>query len=103
MPKRLTEVLRRKGYPAQVSSTSLDHGSKLRGPSPKALVQLNSATLIFNQSTDVSKNIKPDEIGNLTEEVDLARQINPDVDSDDVQELLDSHNQEPTVHELRNA
>ncbi|GFW77572.1 uncharacterized protein TNCV_2499641 [Trichonephila clavipes] len=24
--------------PAQVSSTSLDHGSKLRGPSPKALV-----------------------------------------------------------------
>ncbi|GFU56058.1 hypothetical protein TNCV_3405221 [Trichonephila clavipes] len=30
--------------PDQVSSTSLDHGSKLRGPSPKALVQLNSAT-----------------------------------------------------------
>ncbi|GFV78489.1 hypothetical protein TNCV_3478041 [Trichonephila clavipes] len=26
------------GVPAQVSSTSLDHGSKLRGPSPKALV-----------------------------------------------------------------
>ncbi|GFW48524.1 uncharacterized protein TNCV_1110831 [Trichonephila clavipes] len=24
--------------PAQVSSTSFDHGSKLRGPSPKALV-----------------------------------------------------------------
>ncbi|GFV80208.1 hypothetical protein TNCV_1477701 [Trichonephila clavipes] len=33
--------------PAQVSSTSLDCGSKLRGPLPKALVQLNSATLIF--------------------------------------------------------
>ncbi|GFW52274.1 uncharacterized protein TNCV_2427211 [Trichonephila clavipes] len=31
------EVVRR-GVPAQVSSTSLDHGSKLRGPSPKALV-----------------------------------------------------------------
>ncbi|GFW80688.1 hypothetical protein TNCV_3235401 [Trichonephila clavipes] len=29
--------------PAQVSSTSLDHGSKLRGMSLKALVQLNSA------------------------------------------------------------
>ncbi|GFU36557.1 uncharacterized protein TNCV_2898111 [Trichonephila clavipes] len=29
-------VVRR--MPAQVSSTSLDHGSKLRGPSPKALV-----------------------------------------------------------------
>ncbi|GFU73570.1 hypothetical protein TNCV_3360101 [Trichonephila clavipes] len=28
----------RRGVPAQVSSTSLDHGSKLRGPSPKALV-----------------------------------------------------------------
>ncbi|GFT41947.1 hypothetical protein TNCV_1667881 [Trichonephila clavipes] len=36
--------------PAQVPFTSLDHGSKLRGPSPKALVYLNSATLIFNQS-----------------------------------------------------
>ncbi|GFV15604.1 uncharacterized protein TNCV_4836301 [Trichonephila clavipes] len=31
-------VFRREGVPAQVSSTSLDHGSKLRGPSPKALV-----------------------------------------------------------------
>ncbi|GFT52608.1 uncharacterized protein TNCV_3765141 [Trichonephila clavipes] len=28
----------RRGVPAQVSSTSLDHGSKLRSPSPKALV-----------------------------------------------------------------
>ncbi|GFX10008.1 uncharacterized protein TNCV_4101471 [Trichonephila clavipes] len=28
----------RRGVPAQVSSTSLDHGSKLRGPSPKALL-----------------------------------------------------------------
>ncbi|GFX06650.1 hypothetical protein TNCV_382461 [Trichonephila clavipes] len=25
-----------RGVPAQVSSTSLDHGSKLRGPSPKS-------------------------------------------------------------------
>ncbi|GFW60897.1 uncharacterized protein TNCV_4871081 [Trichonephila clavipes] len=31
-------VVRRGGVPAQVSSTSLDHGSKLRGPSPNALV-----------------------------------------------------------------
>ncbi|GFS79113.1 uncharacterized protein TNCV_4408371 [Trichonephila clavipes] len=31
-------VVRRGGVPAQVSSTSLDLGSKLRGPSPKALV-----------------------------------------------------------------
>ncbi|GFS92653.1 uncharacterized protein TNCV_1160971 [Trichonephila clavipes] len=35
-------VVVRRGVAAQVSSTSLDHGSKLRGPSPKALVQLNS-------------------------------------------------------------
>ncbi|GFV90107.1 hypothetical protein TNCV_4378231 [Trichonephila clavipes] len=31
-------VVVRRGVPAEVSSTSLDHGSKLRGPSPKALV-----------------------------------------------------------------
>ncbi|GFU82554.1 hypothetical protein TNCV_4154241 [Trichonephila clavipes] len=33
------------------TSSSLDHGSKFRGPSPNALVQLNSATLIFNQQS----------------------------------------------------
>ncbi|GFX33015.1 uncharacterized protein TNCV_3812841 [Trichonephila clavipes] len=31
-------VVVREGVPAQVLSTSFDHGSKLRGPSPKALV-----------------------------------------------------------------
>ncbi|GFU83249.1 uncharacterized protein TNCV_3738601 [Trichonephila clavipes] len=31
-------IVRRGGAPAQVSFSSLDHGSKLRGPSPKALV-----------------------------------------------------------------
>ncbi|GFT41431.1 retrovirus-related Pol polyprotein from transposon TNT 1-94 [Trichonephila clavipes] len=46
-------VVRRGEVPAQVSSTSLDHGSKLRGPSPKALVQLNSATFIFTHSLHV--------------------------------------------------
>ncbi|GFX17068.1 hypothetical protein TNCV_4265941 [Trichonephila clavipes] len=45
--QRCTLNLSRGGVLAQVSSTSFDHGSKLRGPSPKALVQLNSATLIF--------------------------------------------------------
>ncbi|GFX10762.1 hypothetical protein TNCV_3929021 [Trichonephila clavipes] len=30
-------VVRRGGMSAQVSSSSLDHGSKLRGPSPKTL------------------------------------------------------------------
>ncbi|GFX44250.1 hypothetical protein TNCV_4376381 [Trichonephila clavipes] len=38
-----------------------------------------------------------EEIRNLIEEVvDFARQINLEVDSDDVQELLDSHNQKLT-------
>ncbi|GFS65638.1 uncharacterized protein TNCV_1924851 [Trichonephila clavipes] len=32
----------RRGVPAQVSSSSLHYGSKLRGPSSKALVQLNT-------------------------------------------------------------
>ncbi|GFX35024.1 hypothetical protein TNCV_2329641 [Trichonephila clavipes] len=39
--------VRRGRVQAQVSSKSLDHGSKLRGPSQKSLVKLNSATLIF--------------------------------------------------------
>ncbi|GFU63980.1 hypothetical protein TNCV_245581 [Trichonephila clavipes] len=34
------------GMPTQVSSSSLDHGSKLRGPSPIALVLLPSAALV---------------------------------------------------------
>ncbi|GFT34046.1 hypothetical protein TNCV_4384931 [Trichonephila clavipes] len=50
MSSRWCGVVVRRGVPAQVSSTSPDHGSKLRGPSPKALVQLNSATLIFTHS-----------------------------------------------------
>ncbi|GFT20573.1 hypothetical protein TNCV_2184021 [Trichonephila clavipes] len=36
--KQPVGVVIRRGVPDQVSSTSLDHGSKLRGPSPKALV-----------------------------------------------------------------
>ncbi|GFS72524.1 hypothetical protein TNCV_2116551 [Trichonephila clavipes] len=47
------------------------------------------------------KNGKIGEIGNAIEEAaDLARQINLEADSDDVQKLLDSHNQELTVDEL---
>ncbi|GFX66137.1 hypothetical protein TNCV_4102771 [Trichonephila clavipes] len=41
---------------------------------------------------------QPDEIGYVTEEVvDLARKINLEVKSDDIQELLDSQNQEMTI------
>ncbi|GFU05425.1 hypothetical protein TNCV_3290781 [Trichonephila clavipes] len=40
------------------------------------------------------------EIGNVIEEVtNLVRQINLEVDSDDVQEVLDFHNQEQTFDE----
>ncbi|GFW75460.1 transposable element Tcb2 transposase [Trichonephila clavipes] len=43
----------------------------------------------------------PEEIGNLIEEiVDFASQINLEVDSDDIQELLDFHNQELIINEL---
>ncbi|GFV15487.1 alpha-2 adrenergic receptor [Trichonephila clavipes] len=43
----------------------------------------------------------PDKIVNVIEEaVDLARQINLGMDNDDVQELLDSHNQELIIVEL---
>ncbi|GFU01889.1 hypothetical protein TNCV_1523851 [Trichonephila clavipes] len=44
---------------------------------------------------------KIDKIGNVIEEVsDLARQINSVVDSDTVQEMLGSHNQELIIDEL---
>ncbi|GFY01607.1 hypothetical protein TNCV_2607911 [Trichonephila clavipes] len=45
--------------------------------------------------------IQPDDIRNGIEEVvDLARQINLEVDGNDVRELLDSHHQERTMDEL---
>ncbi|GFY19914.1 hypothetical protein TNCV_2146071 [Trichonephila clavipes] len=45
-------VVVKRGVPAQVSSLSLDHSSKLRGPSPKGLVLLNSATLTNSLTRD---------------------------------------------------
>ncbi|GFX77524.1 uncharacterized protein TNCV_4025741 [Trichonephila clavipes] len=42
-------VVDRRGVPAQVSSTSLDHGSKLRGPSPKALGAAKYCQVIYSQ------------------------------------------------------
>ncbi|GFX44330.1 hypothetical protein TNCV_1097701 [Trichonephila clavipes] len=44
---------------------------------------------------------EPDEMGNLIEEaVNLPRQINLELDRDDVHELLNSHNQELTIVEI---
>ncbi|GFW24435.1 hypothetical protein TNCV_606761 [Trichonephila clavipes] len=39
-------------------------------------------------------------LNGIEEIVDLARQINLEVDNEDIQELLDSHNQELTMNEL---
>ncbi|GFW37510.1 hypothetical protein TNCV_861171 [Trichonephila clavipes] len=48
----------------------------------------------------VESKPKPDEVSNVTEVVvELAWQINLEVDSDDIQEL-DSHNQVLTIDEL---
>ncbi|GFY36036.1 hypothetical protein TNCV_4844081 [Trichonephila clavipes] len=45
--------------------------------------------------------LEPGKIGNVIKEVvDNSRQINLEVDSDDVQELLDSHKQEMTFDKL---
>ncbi|GFV34577.1 hypothetical protein TNCV_1448831 [Trichonephila clavipes] len=56
---------------------------------------------LFFFITETEEELVPCEIGNLIEEVaDLSKQINLEVDSDEVQELMDSHNQELTIDEL---
>ncbi|GFX68528.1 hypothetical protein TNCV_2432351 [Trichonephila clavipes] len=61
---------------------------------------LVNLSFFFIAETQAESVPEPDEISNLTEEVvDIARQINLEVDIDDVQELLDSHYQELTIDE----
>ncbi|GFW52567.1 hypothetical protein TNCV_404951 [Trichonephila clavipes] len=59
------------------------------------------SSLFLNNYDDIlyhQAEPEPNEIGYLVGEiVDLARQINFEVDSYDVQELLDFHNQELTI------
>ncbi|GFU57320.1 hypothetical protein TNCV_3635051 [Trichonephila clavipes] len=56
---------------------------------------------VIPASRNAESVAKLDEMDNVIEEVvDLVRQINLEVDSDDVQELLDSDNQELTIDEL---
>ncbi|GFT52434.1 hypothetical protein TNCV_502601 [Trichonephila clavipes] len=58
-----------------------------RVPTP---VQLNTSHV---EQCSVGRLRKKGEIGNMIEEVvDLDRQMNSEVDTDDVQELLNSHN-----------
>lgn len=55
----------------------------------------------FSTETQAEAVPGPDEISNVIKDVvELGRQINLEVDSDDVQELLDSHNEELTIDEL---
>ncbi|GFV06008.1 hypothetical protein TNCV_3142991 [Trichonephila clavipes] len=55
----------------------------------------------FDQWVGKAKSVpEPDEIGNVIEGVDLVMQLNLEVDRGDIQELLDSHNQELTIDEL---
>ncbi|GFW06636.1 hypothetical protein TNCV_2189691 [Trichonephila clavipes] len=56
--------------------------------------------LFFRGKNETQAESKPEpgEIGKVIEEVvDLSRRINLEVDSDNVQKLLDSHNQELTI------
>ncbi|GFW17112.1 hypothetical protein TNCV_2762361 [Trichonephila clavipes] len=55
----------------------------------------------LNLAFEANKSIQSDEIGDGIEEaMDLPKQINLVGDSDDVQELLESHNQELIIDEL---
>ncbi|GFX54347.1 hypothetical protein TNCV_3824461 [Trichonephila clavipes] len=69
-------AVKREGMESQVSSLLVDHGSKLRVPSPIALKQLLKESLP-----------EPHEFGNVIKVDDLARKINLEVNSDGVQEL----------------
>ncbi|GFT88481.1 hypothetical protein TNCV_262691 [Trichonephila clavipes] len=61
--------------------------------------QISSICLFPPHHSSLAESLpETDEIGNLIEEViDVARQINLEVDRDDIKELLDSHNQELTI------
>ncbi|GFT95846.1 uncharacterized protein TNCV_311981 [Trichonephila clavipes] len=62
----------------------------------------SSLSLFFIIKTQAESLPKTNEIGSLIEEVvDLARQINSEVDSDYVQELLDSYKQGLIIVELK--
>ncbi|GFW25668.1 hypothetical protein TNCV_1309291 [Trichonephila clavipes] len=62
-------------------------------------LRINHLTAV--KSVAILEMSESDETGNAIEEVvNLLRQINLEVDSDDVQELLDCPNQELTIDEL---
>ncbi|GFS74676.1 transposable element Tcb2 transposase [Trichonephila clavipes] len=90
----------------------LGRRAAVRQPPPQTLQKLESAVLeewdkisqfVINSLIDSLPQsgisvLEADGIGNLIEEIlDFARQIHLEVDSDVVQELLDSHNQEMMI------
>lgn len=55
----------------------------------------------FTTETQGESVSHPEQIDSIIEEVvNIAQQLNLEVDHDDVQELLDSHNQELTIDEI---
>ncbi|GFU19325.1 uncharacterized protein TNCV_3032471 [Trichonephila clavipes] len=65
------------------------------------MVTVKNCVLFFSSQTRVQSVPGPDEIGNVVEKVvDLIRHINLEVDSDEIKELLVSHNSELIVDEL---
>ncbi|GFW71235.1 hypothetical protein TNCV_536531 [Trichonephila clavipes] len=79
---------------------------KVGGGRPRKPMRDNRSIILISPPSLVIKTLaeplpKPEEIGNLIERVvDFARQINSGVDSDNVQELLDSHYQKLAIDEL---
>ncbi|GFT22482.1 heat shock 70kDa protein 8 [Trichonephila clavipes] len=79
--------------------TSFDHSSKLRGASPKALVHLNSATLIFNQSIN-----PPGPNYGRQRRSGVCRKLQKIIDTDsDSKKEMNNEAPVPTSSEMRNV
>ncbi|GFS62500.1 hypothetical protein TNCV_1262821 [Trichonephila clavipes] len=74
-------------------SRTLNPSSRIVGLNPSIIEVHRVERLMCGWGVGAESVPEADGIGHLIEEVaDLARQINSQVDGDDVQELLDSHN-----------
>ena len=62
---------------------------------------LEQTAIFFTSETQEETISDPEQIPIIIEElIYIAKQLNLEVDNDDVQELLDSHNQELTIDEF---
>ncbi|GFV71091.1 transposase [Trichonephila clavipes] len=82
-------------------TSRLDYIRASRGSHmPEIIFKIRFVVFFFNHWNS-GEMAELNEIGNVVEEVvDLARQINVEVDSNDVQERMHYHNQELTIDEL---